>query len=286
MSAVRAYLEMIKVEHSVFALPFALVGMMYAADGFPGWRTFLLILFAMVSARSAAMAFNRLVDAKIDAENPRTKERALPAGLLSGATAWTLFSASAVVFLASAGLLNPLTLALAPAALAVLLGYSYTKRFTSLCHLFVGLSLGLAPAGAWIAVTGEFSWTPVYWLLGVTLWTAGFDILYALQDEQFDRRYGLKSLVVSFGASGAIWISRAFHVFAIVFMLFAGTEVGAGLPYYAGCGFAGVLLFYEQSLVRPNDLSKLNMAFFTLNGYVAAGFFFFALLDVLTRGGS
>lgn len=232
------------------------------------------------------MAFNRLVDAKIDAENPRTKERALPAGLLSGATAWTLFSASAVVFLASAGLLNPLTLALAPAALAVLLGYSYTKRFTSLCHLFVGLSLGLAPAGAWIAVTGEFSWTPVYWLLGVTLWTAGFDILYALQDEQFDRRYGLKSLVVSFGASGAIWISRAFHVFAIVFMLFAGTEVGAGLPYYAGCGFAGVLLFYEQSLVRPNDLSKLNMAFFTLNGYVAAGFFFFALLDVLTRGGS
>lgn len=283
MPSLRSLAEMIRFEHSVFALPFALVGMMYAADAFPSARVVVLILVAMVSARTAAMTFNRIADVTFDSENPRTKNRALVTGEIGMQTAVVTLLVSAGVFIISAALINRLTLMLAPIALMVLLGYSYTKRFTPLCHLFVGLSLGIAPAAAWVAVTGVFSWTPVYWLLGVTFWTGGFDVLYALQDEAYDRERGLKSLVVTLGAKNAILASRIFHVAALLFLLAAGVTVGAGLPYFVGCAFAGSLLLYEQSLVKPGDLSKLNLAFFTLNGYIAVSFFFFALIDVLTR---
>lgn len=282
MPSLRSLAEMIRFEHSVFALPFALVGMMYAANGYPSGRILTLILIAMVSARTAAMTFNRIADVTFDSENPRTKNRALVTGEIRMQTAVVTLIVSVGVFIISAALINRLTLMLAPIALFVLLGYSYTKRFTPLCHLFVGLSLGIAPAAAWIAVTGVFSWTPVCWLLGVTFWTGGFDVLYALQDEVYDRERGLKSLVVTLGAKNAILASRVFHTAAILFLVAAGVTVGTGLPYYAGCAFAGSLLLYEQSLVKPGDLSKLNLAFFTLNGYIAVSFFFFALIDVLT----
>lgn len=283
VSATRTYLEMIKVEHSVFALPFALVGMMYAAGGWSGWRVFALIVLAMVSARSAAMAFNRIADAKIDALNPRTAGRAIPKGDLKTGQVVAFLLVSVAVFFAAAALLNPLTLALSPAALFVLMFYSYTKRFTYLCHLFVGLSLGLAPAAAWVAVTGEFSWTPFFWILAVTFWTGGFDTLYALQDEAFDRANGLHSIPAKFGRKNAILASRAFHVLAVAFLTLAGFSVGAGIAYFVGCVFVAALLIYEQSLISEKDISKLNFVFFTLNGYVSIGFFIFCLTDVLIR---
>lgn len=274
---------MIKVEHSVFALPFALVGMMYAAGGWPGWRVFGLIVLAMVSARSAAMAFNRLADAKIDALNPRTAGRAIPKGDLKAPQVALFLLASVALFLAAAAWLNPLALALAPLALFVLMVYSYTKRFTWLCHFFVGLSLGLAPAAAWVAVTGRFSWAPAFWILAVTFWTGGFDILYALQDEDFDRNNRLHSIPARFGRKRAIWVSRACHALVILFLVLAGLRVGGGASYYVGCAFVACLLGYEQSLVNERDISRLNFAFFTLNGYVSIGFFAFCLLDVLLR---
>ncbi len=275
-----AFLRMIKVEHSIFALPFAMVGMMYAADGFPGWRTFGLILLAMVSARSAAMAFNRLVDQPLDALNPRTAKRELVTGVISRSKAWTFFGVSVLLFLLAAALLNRLTLLLAPVALLVLLGYSYTKRFASLCHLFVGLSLGIAPVGAWVAVRGTLEVAPFWWLAAVTLWTAGFDILYALQDEEFDRAHGVHSLVVRLGRARAIAVSRLFHMVAVLCLAWAGAKVGAGIPYGLGVFFVLGLLMVEQSLVAPDDLSRINAAFFTLNGWVSVGFFLFCLVDV------
>jgi 4-hydroxybenzoate polyprenyltransferase len=282
-SSIRNYLEMVKIEHSVFALPFAMIGMIYAASGWPGWRTFLLIVLAMVSARSAAMAFNRIVDREIDAKNPRTAARHLPSGKLSLPSAWMFFLSSVGFFLLAAALLNPLALTLAPIALVVMLGYSYTKRFTWLSHFVLGLSLGIAPAAAWVAVTGTFSWTPALWILGVACWTAGFDILYALQDDEFDRQHGLKSIPARFGRKTAIAVSRSLHFLAVALLIGAGVAVGAGVLYYLGCSFAAALLIYEQSLVKANDLRRIDMAFFTLNGYVSIGVFVFALCDVIFR---
>jgi 4-hydroxybenzoate polyprenyltransferase len=190
---------------------------------------------------------------------------------------------SVALFFAAAAFLNPLTLALSPLALLVLMFYSYTKRFTWLCHLFVGLSLGLAPAAAWVAVTGEFSWAPLFWILAVMFWTGGFDILYALQDEEFDRANNLRSIPAKFGRRHAIWISRCFHALVVLFLVLAGLRIGAGIAYFLGSAFVAGLLTYEQSLVSENDISKINFAFFTLNGYVSLGFFAFCLLDVLTE---
>lgn len=276
-----ALMRMIKVEHSIFALPFAMVGMLYAAGGFPGWRVFLLILVAMVSARSAGMAFNRLVDHQLDALNPRTNKRELVTGAITRRKAWAFFGASVALFLFAAGMLNPLSLALAPVALVVLLGYSYTKRFTSLCHLFVGLSLGIAPVGAWVAVRGTLDPAPFWWLGAITFWTAGFDILYALQDEEFDRANGVHSLVVRLGRAKAIAVSRLFHVATVVLLTVAGAAVGAGIPYLLGVIFVMGLLMVEQSLVAPDDLSRIDAAFFTVNGWVSVGFMVFALVDVV-----
>lgn len=283
-SSVRKYFQMIKIEHSVFALPFAMVGMIYAAGGWPGWRVFGFIVLAMVSARSAAMAFNRIVDRGLDAQNPRTATRHLPTGALSLRSATAFCLASCLLFFFSAAMLNKLAFALSPFVLGIMLVYSYTKRWTWLSHFVLGLSLGLAPAGAWIAVTGEFSWTPTFWIVGVMCWTAGFDILYALQDDEFDRAHGLKSIPVRFGRVAAIWISRISHLIAVVALVLAGWIVGAGALYYVGCAFAAALLAYEQSLVKPNDLTRLDMAFFTLNGYVSIGVFVFALADVILAG--
>ena len=280
----RVYLEMIKVEHSVFALPFALIGMMWGSSQafgtpWPGWRVFGLIVLAMVSCRSAAMAFNRIADRDIDAKNPRTKMRAIPSGMLKLKTANLYFYCSCLVFFGAAALLNPLSLVLSPIALATTLLYSVTKRFTPLCHFVLGLSLGIAPAAAWIASTGRLSWTILPLTVAVLLWTAGFDILYSLQDEEFDRTQGLRSLPQTFGVTKALGISRVCHALAVGALVLAATLNQIGPWGFVGIGCAAAILIYEQSLVKPGDLSKINMAFFTLNGFVSIGLLVFVILD-------
>lgn len=284
----KVYLEMIKIEHSIFALPFAMVGMIWASfeSGmglWPGWRIFVLILVAMVSCRSAAMAWNRIADRDIDALNPRTKVRAIPAGLLSLRTANLYFYGSVVLFFGAAAMLNGLALALAPLALLVTLGYSMTKRFTPLCHYVLGLGLGIAPAAAWVAVTGALEW-PVVALSGAVLfWTAGFDIIYSLQDEEFDSGLGLRSLPQTLGKARALGVSRASHLAAIGLLAWSVFLLGGGVWAWVAVGFAAALLIYEQSLVKPNDLSRVNMAFFTLNGFVSMGVFLFLFVDWVVR---
>lgn len=285
----RVYLEMIKFEHSIFALPFAMVGMMWgsvASSGspWPGWRVFGLIVGAMVACRSSAMSFNRILDRDIDAKNPRTRMRALPAGLLDLRQASLFFAASCALFFLFAGLLNTLALALSPIALGVTLFYSTTKRFTPLCHLVLGLSLGIAPAAAWIGASGSLSWVIVPMVVGVACWTGGFDILYSLQDEEFDRENGLRSLPETLGKPRALLASRLLHAASIAMIGFSGALFGAGGWFYLGVLAASLLLVYEQSLVKPNDLSRVNLAFFTLNGFVSIGLFAFAWIDVLARG--
>lgn len=287
-SAFRVYLEMIKFEHSIFALPFAMVGMMWGSlsafgTAWPGFFKFFWIVIAMVSCRSAAMAWNRIADREIDSVNPRTKVRAIPAGLLTLRQSSIFFFGSCLVFFLAAFMLNPLALALSPVALGTTLFYSMTKRFTPLCHFVLGLSLGIAPAAAWIASTGKLDWAIVPITCAVLFWTAGFDIIYALQDEDFDREHGLRSIPQTLGKAKALILSRACHVIAVSFLALGGFMVGAGPVYYAGVAFAGILLGYEQSLVKPHDLSKVNLAFFTLNGFVSLGVFAFALVDILGR---
>lgn len=279
---------MIKFEHSIFALPFAMIGMMWASISilrgpWPGWWDFGWIVVAMVACRSSAMAFNRIVDRNLDAENPRTRMRAIPAGLLKLSQVNAFFIGSVVIFVVAAAMLNPLAFALSPVGIFVTLGYSTTKRFTPLCHFILGLSLGIAPAAAWIAVTGSLSWVILPLTAAVLLWTAGFDIIYALQDVAFDRDHRLRSLPETLGKRRALAVSRACHLFAVGSLIAAGWLVGAGPWYYLGVLVAAALLTYEQSLVRPDDLSRVDLAFFTLNGYVSIGLFAFALIDVGLR---
>ncbi|MBS1704931.1 MAG: UbiA family prenyltransferase [Armatimonadetes bacterium] len=286
--ALRVYLEMIKFEHSIFALPFAMIGMMWGSrelsgTPWPGWAKFALIVVAMVTCRSAAMAFNRIADRDIDAVNPRTKMRAIPAGLLSLRQVNVFFFASCILFVAAAFALNPLAGALSPVALLVTLGYSVAKRFTPLCHLVLGLSLGIAPAAAWIGVTGKLQ-LPILPIVGAVIgWTAGFDIIYSLQDEQFDRDTGLRSLPQTIGGANALLLSRVLHLVAVGCLIWGGLLVHAGGWYFVGVYCAGALLIYEQSLVKPADLSRVNLAFFTLNGFVSLGLFLFALVDQVVR---
>jgi 4-hydroxybenzoate polyprenyltransferase len=235
----------------------------------------------MVSCRSAAMAFNRIADRDIDADNPRTKVRALPAGLLSLRQANLYFYLSCAFFILAAAMLNPLALALSPVALGVTLFYSITKRFTWLCHFILGLSLGIAPAAAWIGTSGKLASGILPITAAVLFWTAGFDILYALQDVDFDRDHKLHSLPEKFGVNRALWISRLCHLLTIGLLVYGGWLSGVGTLFFVGVGFAACLLAYEQSLVKPNDLSKINLAFFTLNGFVSIGLFVFALADQL-----
>ncbi len=284
LQSIRVFLEMIKFEHSIFALPYAMIAMIWATDrGWPGWRVFLLILLAMVSCRSAAMAYNRIADRDIDAVNDRTKMRAIPAGLLSLRQVNLFFFASIALFLVASACLNTMTLVLSPVALFVTIFYSRTKRFTWLCHFWLGLSLGIAPAAAWIAVTGHLTWPPIFLTLAVMLWTAGFDIIYALQDDEFDQANGLNSVPARFGRKRALIISRLSHLFAVVFLVQAFAMEPINWIGWLGPVFAAVMLTYEQSLVKVNDLSRVNFAFFTLNGCISVGVFIFVLIDRLAR---
>jgi len=276
---IRTVLEMIKFEHSVFALPFALTGALLAArataHSWPTLRQILWVVVAMVAARSAAMTLNRIVDVRYDKENPRTKMRALATGSLSVAFAWIFTLVAVAVFFVAAWRLNPLALKLAPVALAILFFYSFTKRFTNWSHLFLGLALGIAPAAAWIAITGGLDWRILILCAAVTLWVGGFDVLYACQDVEFDHSAGLYSVPKQFGISRALVIARVMHVGVVA--LLSGLALSFGLPWpaWAGIAVVGALLAYEHSLVKANDLSQLNAAFFTVNGYISMLFLLF-----------
>ena len=269
MTAVRHFLDAIKFEHTVFALPFAYVAMVLAADGWPGWRTLLWVTLAMAGARTLAMAVNRLADRFIDAANPRTARRHLPAGLLTPAQVAGAAVAAGALLLLSAYMLNPLCLALAPLAVLFLVGYSYTKRFTWLSHWILGFTDGIAAAGGWIAVRATFD-PPVFVLwFALTVWIAGFDLIYACQDVEFDRRTGLHSVPARFGIPAALATARACHVLTIAAFALLGWMMGLGWLYWLGVAVVAGLLVYEHSLVSPGDLSRLDVAFFNVNGYIA-----------------
>src|SRR3984893_17619906 len=276
---IRVVLEMIKFEHSVFALPFALTGALLAArtsrHGWPTLRQVLWIVLAMVAARSAAMTINRIVDLRYDRENPRTNKRALATGELSVSFAW-LFTVVAIgIFLLAAWQLNRLALELAPIALAVLFFYSFTKRFTNWSHLFLGVALGISPAAAWIAVTGALDLRILILCAAVTLWVGGFDVLYACQDVDYDRRAGLFSVPKRFGIANALWIARVMHVGVVALLASLAASFALPWPAWAGIAVVAALLAYEHSLVKADDLSKLDAAFFTVNGYISLLFLLF-----------
>jgi 4-hydroxybenzoate polyprenyltransferase len=265
---IRRYLSFIRFSHSVFALPFALVGALLAARIAPvGWRQVLWIVVAMVAARSAAMGFNRLVDVEFDARNPRTAMRELPQGLITRPAATLFVAIASIVFVIAAGQLSTLCLVLSPAALAIVFWYSLAKRYTAYTQAFLGLAMAVAPVGGWLAAGGRGGWEP--WLLGLAigLWVGGFDVLYACQDLDFDRAHGLRSIPVRFGLHRAVLISRVMHVLTVLCMLLVGYVAGLGPFYAAGVALVAALLAYEQSLVAPDDLSQVKRAF-DLNGYV------------------
>lgn len=280
LTKTRITLEMIKWEHSIFALPFALTAVLLAAHGHPGWRTLGWILVAMVAARSAAMAFNRWADADLDAANPRTTMRAIPAGLLTRQFVLAFTVAAAVVFLIAAGQLNQLTLYLSPIVLLVLFGYSYMKRITRWSHLVLGLSLGLAPSAAWIAVRGSLDARIVVLTGAVTLWAGGFDVLYACQDFEHDRSVGLHSLPQSSGIAVAFWAARIMHLAMLALLVWFALLFNFGIAGWLGVAAVALLLGYEHSLVSPRDLSRLNAAFFTMNGVIAMVFLVFVAADL------
>jgi 4-hydroxybenzoate polyprenyltransferase len=275
----RTVLEMIKFEHSVFALPFALTGALLAArftsNGWPTWRQFLWIVVAMVAARSAAMTINRIADVRFDKENPRTAGRALPSGTLSVGFAWIFTLCAIAAFLLAAWQLNPLALKLAPVALFVLFFYSFTKRFTNWSHLFLGFALGISPAAAWIAITGSLDRRMLILSAAVTLWVGGFDVLYACQDVDFDRRAGLFSIPKRFGIANALLIARLMHVGVVGLLAWLAASFALPWPAWTGIVVVATLLAYEHSLVKPNDLSKLDAAFFAMNGYISISFLLF-----------
>ena len=274
MAAVRHFLDAIKFEHTVFALPFAYVAMVLAADGWPGWHVVVWVTLAMAGARTLAMSVNRLADRFIDAANPRTAKRHLPTGLLTPAQVTTAAVLSAVLLLLSAWMLNPLCLLLSPLAVLFLVGYSYTKRFTWLSHWILGFTDGIAAAGGWVAVRATFD-PPVYVLwLALTVWIAGFDLIYACQDVEFDRRHGLHSVPARFGIPTALTTARACHLLTIAAFALLGWMMGLGVLYWLGVLAVAALLVYEHSLVSPTDLSKLDVAFFNVNGYIAVILFF------------
>jgi 4-hydroxybenzoate polyprenyltransferase len=276
-------LEMIKFSHTVFALPFALLSAVLAAGGWPPRPTLVKILVAMVAARSAAMAHNRLADRRIDASNPRTASRALPAGRLPVSFVRVFLAVSILLFLTAAASLNRLTLWLSPAALALLLVYAYTKRFTLFSHLVLGLCLALAPVGAWIAVRGSVERLPILLGLAVLFWTAGFDVLYALQDEEHDRRVGLKSIPARWGTRRALWISAGFHTVMAGLLVEVWRLSGGGAVFLAGILATLAALAYQHAIVRPGDLSRINAAFFTANGFVSVTLCLCGIVDVLRK---
>lgn len=277
----KTYLELVRFEHTLFALPFAYGGMLLAAKGWPGWEVFGWVTVAMVGARTGAMALNRLIDRAIDAANPRTAGRHLPRGLVKPAEVLALAVVGLLLLTLAAYNLNPLTAQLLPVAVFFLVGYSYTKRFTWLCHFWLGLTIGAAAAGGWIAVTGAFE--PALFALwaGTAFWLAGFDILYATQDYQFDRENGIYSVPARFGLPTALRIAQVCHALTFGFFLLTGLLGGAGWPYFVGVLAVGAVLWYEHQLVKPDDLSRVDQAFFQANVVVSLGMLAVILLDTL-----
>ena len=280
MNRLKTFLQLIKFEHTIFALPFAYLGMLMAKMGWPGWRVFILVTLAMASARTAGMTLNRLIDRKIDAQNPRTKSRELVTGQFKTSWAWASVAISIAVLLLSAAALNPLCFKMSPVALVLLTGYHYAKRFTEYCHWVLGAVLGVAPMGGWLAVTGVFSWQPLLLSFAVMFWVGGFDILYSLQDVDFDRSTGLHSIPVKYGVARSLKIAAFSHAMTVALLIFFGFFGGLGVVYAAGLVITAILLRIEHGLVSDGDLSRLNTAFFSINGWVGILLFVFAAMDV------
>jgi 4-hydroxybenzoate polyprenyltransferase len=273
MNRIRIFFDLVKFEHTIFALPFAYLGMVLAAGGWPGWGKFIWTTVAMVAARTLAMSANRLVDRELDARNPRTKNRPLPRGLISSQAVAVYAAISLIVLVVAAWILDPLCLQLLPGALVFLLGYHYTKRFTWLSHWVLGFTDGLAAPGAWVAVRGSIFTSadlPAWLLLfAVTFWIAGFDLIYACQDVEVDRREGLYSIPCRFSMSLALLLARLCHLLTVILLIGVGMTMGLGWPFWAGMAAIIAMLVYEHALVSPNDLSRLDMAFFNMNGYIS-----------------
>ncbi|MEU2428597.1 menaquinone biosynthesis prenyltransferase MqnP [Streptomyces sp. NPDC007861] len=283
----RAFLRLVMIEHSVFALPFAYIASltaMFRLDRTIHWGTLLLVTTAMVGLRTFAMACNRIIDREIDARNPRTAGRELVTGAVSVRSAWTGALIAVVVFLGAAALLNPLCLALAPIAVVPMVVYPYGKRFTNFPHAILGLAQAMGPVGAWIAVTGTWSWDAVILGLAVGIWIGGFDLIFACQDVAADRAEGVMSVPARFGVPAALWGARGCHVVTMALFVWYALAVGAGLFFWLGLVIVAVAFLYEHTIVRPHDLSRLNRAFFTVNGFIGIALFVCALLDLLVRG--
>ena len=277
----RVFLEMIKFEHTIFALPFAYTGAMLVEQSIPSAINLLWITLAMVSARTAAMSLNRIIDRHIDAKNPRTANRALPKGLLSAVEVWVYVTVSFLLLLVATSQLSALAFKLFPVAVAMLVIYPYTKRFTWGCHLFLGATLALAPLGSWIAISGTFELAPVLLGLGVMFWVAGFDVIYACDDYKFDKQHGIHAIPARFGIKTALTTSSLFHIIALIFLLATGIMLKLGVFYFIGVIIAAAILFYEHRLVKPDDLSRSGAAFFSWNGVLSVVMFVFTLLDVI-----
>ncbi len=284
LNTLKTYLSLVKFSHTVFAMPFAVIGFCLGIAK-PGYHfdgtLFLKVILCMVFARTAAMAFNRYIDRRIDEKNARTLVREIPSGAVTPLSALFLVVLSSLAFMVTAYFINRLCFYLSPVALAVVLGYSLTKRFTWLCHLILGIGLSLAPIGAYLAVTGKFDWLPLFFSFAVICWVSGFDIIYALQDEEFDRAQNLFSLPVAFGKKGALNISNVLHSITIIFLVTAGFALPFGYIYWIGTGIFSALLFYQHTLVKTYDLSKVNLAFFTTNGIASIIFAGFAITDLV-----
>lgn len=280
------FFSLVKFEHTLFALPFALLSAFFAAGGFPPAEKLLWILVAMVGARSAAMAFNRIVDRRIDVANPRTASREIPSGIVTVAQAAVFCAVSSAIFVLAAWCLNPLCLALSPVALLAILGYSFTKRFTWGAHAVLGLSLAIAPVGAWVAVRGGFALLPVALGLAVLLWVAGFDVIYSLQDETFDRGHGLRSIPAAFGVRKALLVAAVLHALALGLYYAVFVLAHGGLALGAGVIAAGAFLVRQHQVIPPDDLSRVNAAFFTANGWLSVVFSALGIVDVLVSGSS
>jgi 4-hydroxybenzoate polyprenyltransferase len=285
-SAIRNYLELVKFSHTIFALPFALAAMLIAANGWPRLEIVFWILVAMVAARTAAMGFNRIVDRKIDALNPRTRNREIPSGKVSVRQAIVLVAVSAAIFVFAAGMLNDLAFWLAVPTLGVLFFYSFCKRFTSLSHFVLGLCLGIAPIGAWVAVRERIDFAPVALGAAVMLWVAGFDVIYATMDDEFDRKVGLRSLVQKLGIPRALWAARLLHLGFITLLCLFGVLAQLGVLFFGAVALIAAFLIYEHAIVRPDDLRRVNAAFFTVNGVISAFFLIAVAADIfLGRAG-
>ena len=282
-SKINSYLSLVKFSHTIFAMPFALIGFFMATqivDFIIDWKILLLVILDMVFARNAAMGFNRYLDRDIDAINNRTEVREIPAGKLTANQALIFVIINSLAFIVATSFINSLTFLLSPVALLVILGYSYTKRFTPLCHIVLGVGLGLAPIGAFLAVAGVFNLAPVLLSFVVLFWVSGFDIIYALQDEEFDKKYKLKSIPVLLGKKNALVLSSILHFFAFALLLFIGYYANYTFYYWVGVLFFAIVLIYQHLLVKPNDLSKVNIAFFTLNGIASVVFAVFFILEL------